>query len=103
MRRTLALLATVCAGVVAAAAGAAEPLHGTLVFHSDRTGDLELYLANADGSDGTQHTSQPGTDAFADWSPNGKQIGFQHTPGPGASFELYTMEVETGEKTQLTS
>ena len=64
-----------------AVATAAPPPHGPLAFPSNRTGDPELYVADVASADARQLTNRPGLDVLPDWSPNGKQIVFQHTPG----------------------
>jgi TolB protein len=49
---------------------------GTLIFHSSRDGNFEIYRVQADGTGLTNLTDNPGDDIFAAWSPNGQQIAF---------------------------
>jgi Tol biopolymer transport system component len=37
------------------------------VFYSERDGDPEIYVMNADGSDQRRLTTSPGRDQVADW------------------------------------
>ena len=52
------------------------PFPGRIAFHSDRSGDLNIYSMNADGSDVQQLTDAPGRDFEPAWSPDGSTIVF---------------------------
>ena len=58
--------------------GVAWSSDGTrIAFSSERDGDEEIYVANADGSGELQVTDLPGVDAtHAAWSPDGDRISF---------------------------
>ena len=47
-----------------------------IVFESDRDGNHEIYIMNADGSDQTNITKHSGFDGSPVFSPNGKKIAF---------------------------
>jgi len=49
---------------------------GVLAFASDRFGDFEIFVVNADGSGLTRITSQAGNDMFPTWSPNADFLVF---------------------------
>lgn len=49
---------------------------GKLVFASNRDGNWEIYLANADGSGQKNLTRHPGWDVYPRWTPDGKIIFF---------------------------
>jgi Tol biopolymer transport system component len=73
-----------------------------IAFTSDRSGDLEIWLANSDGSGERQLTRlHAAISAGAHWSPNGKEIVFHSRPAGNAN--LYIVNVETGAYRQLTT
>ncbi len=49
---------------------------GVLAFASDRFGDFEIFVINADGSGLTRITEQTGNDMFPTWSPNADFLVF---------------------------
>jgi TolB protein len=63
--------------------GAAWSPDGTrIAFASERDGDEEIYVVNADGSGEQRLTDRPGVDATsAAWSPDGTQISFVANDG----------------------
>jgi Tol biopolymer transport system component len=54
-----------------------SPNGDKIVFTSDRTGDLELWTMNIDGSNQRQITNQLGYDGGAFFSPDGKKLVFR--------------------------
>ena len=67
-----------------------------IVFQSNRTGDDELYLVNADGTDLQRLTWIPGRDAHPNISPDGRRIVFQ-SPRNGAGpreVDIYVMGLD---------
>jgi Tol biopolymer transport system component/Zn-dependent M28 family amino/carboxypeptidase len=62
---------------------------GSLVFTSDRDGDLDLYRMDADGSHVKRLTSTPGYDGGAFFSPDCKQIVWRASRPQGAELEDY--------------
>lgn len=74
--------------------------YGTIAFASNRDGDSEIYLMNADGSEPTRLTFSATSDSFPVLSPNGKQI-LWHTNRDG-NFEIYVMNSDGTGTTRLT-
>ena len=53
-----------------------SPDGSRILFDSDRDGNRELYVMNADGSGGVRLTSSPGSDSAGVWSPDGSRIAY---------------------------
>ncbi len=62
---------------------------GSLIFTSDRDGDLDLYRMDADGSHVRRLTSAPGYDGGAYFSPDCKKIVWRASRPQGAELEDY--------------
>ncbi len=58
---------------------------GVIAFASDRDGNDEIFLMNADGTDPRQltHTGQSVDNSYPAWSPDGLQLAFQTEPAAG--------------------
>ncbi|MEQ9297336.1 MAG: DUF5050 domain-containing protein [Cyclobacteriaceae bacterium] len=86
-----------------------SPDESRIVFHSNRddpqlsdSGDYNLYMMDADGSNIIQLTKLEGQELHAKWHPSGNQLIFEwHNKG---SRGLYTLDLSTGqiEKVNLT-
>jgi len=72
-----------------------------LAFHSDRDGNIELYVMKVDGSEVKRVTVNPATDATASWSPDGKWLSF-YSDQTGIG-EAFIQNIETGERIQITN
>ena len=53
-----------------------SPDGSRILFPSDRDGNREIYLMNADGSELKNLTNHPATDDHSLWSPDGSKIVF---------------------------
>jgi hypothetical protein len=71
-----------------------------ILFNSDRDGNSEIYVMDADGSDPTNLTGNPASDFYADWSPDGTVIAF--TSDRNGSGQIYVMRADGSEPTALT-
>lgn len=70
-----------------------SPDGSKIVFHSDRDGDMELYILNADGTDLLKITDNQGIDDFwAVWSPDGKKIAF--VSGKSLATDIFVVEID---------
>lgn len=72
-----------------------------VVLSSDRDGDRELYVMNADGSAVTRLTNSAGMDDFPAWSPDGKKIAFV-SDRDGLGGAIYVMNADGTAVTRLT-
>jgi len=71
-----------------------SPNGSKIAFGSDRDGNHEIYVMNANGSVPTRLTTSPGTDSHPTWSPDGSKIAFR-TFRDGNS-EIYVMNAIDG-------
>ena len=69
----------------------APPTAGRIAFHSARSGELDIYAMNADGTDLQRLTNSPGRDFEPDWSPDGKTIVFSSDRDDPENAQLYVM------------
>lgn len=82
-------------------------MHGTwapngeeVVFASDRTGDIEIYIARLADRCARRLTSVPGRDAHPAFSPDGRTIVFQ-SPRNGGDTRIFTMNADGTQQAQL--
>ena len=72
-----------------------------IAFHSYRDRNWEIYVMNADGSQQTRLTHNPGEDTYPTWSPDGSRLVFNSAT---VGFtDIYVINVDGTELTQLTS
>jgi len=74
---------------------------GCISFASYRTGDLEIYLMNSDGSVVVNLTNNPAGDSQPDWSPDGRKIAF--TSDRDGNSEIYLMNADGTGQVNLTN
>jgi Tol biopolymer transport system component len=72
-----------------------------IAFYSERDGNAELYVMNADGSEQRRLTRTPADEGYPSWSPDGRTISFD-TDRDG-NFEIYAMDAGGGNERRLTS
>lgn len=72
-----------------------------IAFTSDRDGNWEIYVMNADGSGQTNLTKNAADDTYPTWSPDGKKIAF-NTLRDG-NYEIYVMSADGSGQTRLTN
>lgn len=106
--RTTAMERTVLLGVFLAALTCtpawtwALPGDGLIVFESDRGGQSDIWIMEADGSNQRNLTNDKGDDLFPSWSRDGKKIAWSRG-GRAPSGEIWIMNLDGSGKTQVTS
>ena len=75
-------------------------VNGPIAFVSDRDGNDEIYVRNADGSDIRRLTDDPALDGHPAWSPDGRRISFDSNRDD--NFEIYAMNADGSSLTRLT-
>jgi TolB protein len=76
-------------------------LTGKIAFESNRDGNEEIYVMNADGSNQTRLTNNPGLDGDPCFSPDGTKIAFRSNRDVG--WEIYVMNADGSNQTRLTN
>jgi dipeptidyl aminopeptidase/acylaminoacyl peptidase len=71
-----------------------------IAFASNRDGNWEIYVVNADGSGSQRLTNNPATDLRPRWSPDGTKIAFQSDRD--GNQEIYSMNPDGSGQTNLT-
>ena len=72
-----------------------------MAFASDRSGEYEMWVANADGSSALQLTTMAANPGFGRWSPDGKTIAFHSNPEGQA--EIFVVPSGGGKPRNLTN
>jgi Tol biopolymer transport system component len=74
-----------------------------LVFYSNRSGSVQIWTSNADGTQATQLTSMDplATTGSPRWSPDGKEISFDSNAG--GFYQIYVIGSHGGKPRVLTS
>ncbi len=78
-----------------------SPEQTKIAFVSDRDGNVEIYVMNADGSEQINLTNNPASDWFPSWSPDGKKIVFNSDRD--GNYEFYVMNADGSEQKRLTN
>ena len=84
----------------AATAAPAQP-QSRIAFQSLRTGNWDIYVANADGSQVVNITQTSATDYSPTWAPDGRKIVFEsNRHGPR---DIFILDLESGDYTNITA
>ncbi len=71
-----------------------------IAFSSDRDGNYEIYVMNADGSGQTRLTDNEALEWFPTWSPDGRRIAF--SSDRDGNWDIYVMNADGSGQTRLT-
>ena len=72
-----------------------------IAFHSDRDGNGEIYVMNADGSEQRNLTKNAANDSSPSWSPDGKKTAFESMKDE--NYEIHIMNADGSEQKNLTN
>ncbi len=78
-----------------------SPDGSRIVFASNRDGDYDLYTVDSNGDDLQRLTDDQSDNRQPRWSPDGSEVAFSSDRG-GSWDHIYTLEVESGDITQVT-
>jgi Tol biopolymer transport system component len=73
-----------------------------IAFESDASGNMEIYVMNADGSNVRQITHNTVWDEGAAWSPDGKKLAFSHG-ADDLHLDIWTMNADGSDQRRLTT
>jgi Tol biopolymer transport system component len=79
----------------------AQAAGSKIAFSSDRDGNSEIYVMNADGSSQQNLTNHPASDSGAAWSPDGTKIAF--ASNRDGNFEVYVIDADGSNPFNLTN
>jgi len=78
-----------------------SPDGSKVAFDSDRNGNVDIYVMNADGTDLIRLTDDPNRDQYPAWSPDGSMIAFESNRD--GDVEIYVMRTDGSNPINLTN
>lgn len=83
--------------------GAISPDGSQFLFSSDKDGNLDIYLANANGANPRRLTNSPTADMYPSWAPDGKSFVFTSDRHGNNRGQIFRYTIATGQTQQLTN
>ena len=77
-----------------------SPDGSQIIFYTERDGNAEIYVIDADGSNPTRLTDHPADEGYPSFSPDGSRISFDSDRD--GDFEIYTMSADGSDVRRLT-
>ncbi len=77
-----------------------SPSGDRIAFHSDRSGNFDIWVMGSDGSNPVNLTNHPGDDKFPAWSPDGSKIAF--ASDRDGSYDIWTTNPDGSSLARLT-
>ena len=77
--------------------------NGRIAFKIDISGNSEIYVMDADGSNQVNLTNNPATDSIPSWSPDGSMIAFHADRSQPGEPEIFVMDADGSNQTGLTN
>lgn len=74
---------------------------GRIAFHSERTGDLEIWLMDGSAENLRQLTDSPGRNVEPAWSPDGQLIAFASGRDDADNLQIYLMQADGSDQRRL--
>src|SRR5437879_1076654 len=97
----LFLIGTMLLGALALSAPPDSAEQPRLLYASNRTGHVNIFLINADGTSPKGLTDGSRVDGYPAWSPDGKKIAF--ASDREGQFAIYVMDADGGNVKKLTN
>jgi len=98
----IAMILSVSGVAVRPATAAFPGENGLIAFASDRDGNNEIYIMDADGTDQARLTTNAASDSDPSWSPDGTRIAFISSRDHFTA-EIYVMDADGTDPTRLTT
>lgn len=76
-------------------------LSGTIAFHSERSGNYDIWTMSADGTNLRQLTDDPCLDVDPAWSPDGSKIAFATSRDDPENLSIYVMNADGSDQRRL--
>ncbi len=72
-----------------------------IAFHSNRTGNFDIYIIDRNGENLRNLTNHPASDVAPTWAPDGHSLAFQSTRD--GNPEIYIMDINSNQVRRLTN